>query len=209
MNPTLFFVFVFAALTVYALAKIVSPFLEDRREQLRFELLDEEVQQIERLVARKSVLMQSLRDIEFDHETGKLSDEDYERLKRKYEHRAVRVMRDLDDLRGDADRDEEIDSALERRLHERANRVPETTGDHPDDASAGIECPECGKGLEPEARFCSRCGTPLEDSPEETDADDMVEEDSPDAEEPTTEGLETASDRNDRTVSDLRSEATG
>jgi len=207
MNPTLFFVFVFAALTVYALAKIVAPFLEDRREQLRFELLDEEVQQIERLVARKSVLMQSLRDIEFDHETGKLSDEDYERLKKKYERRAVRVMRDLDDLRGDADRDEQIDSALERRLQERADHAPEPAADHQDDESAGIECPECAKELEPEARFCSRCGTPLEDQSGETAAD--TTDDTADGDEPTAEGLETASDRNDRQVSDLRSEATG
>jgi hypothetical protein len=208
MNPTLFFVFVFAALTVYTLAKIVSPFLEDRREQLRFELLDEEVQQIERLVARKSVLMQSLRDIEFDHETGKLSDQDYERLKKKYEHRAVRVMRDLDELRGDANRDEEIDSALERRLQERAERVPKPSTDDHNVESAEIECPECGKGLEPEARFCSRCGTPLEYSTEPDTTTDPPD-DAADGDEPAAEGLETASDRNDRTVSDLRSEATG
>lgn len=207
MNPTLFFVFVFAALTVYTLAKIVSPFLEDRREQLRFELLDEEVQQIERLVARKSVLMQSLRDIEFDHETGKLSDQDYERLKKKYERRAVRVMRDLNDLRGDADRDEEIDSALEGRLQGRAERPTEPAADRHDD-SAEIDCPECGKALEPEARFCSQCGTPLEDTVEEKTTTDTADA-ADDTDETAAEGLETASDRNDRTVSDLRSEATG
>ncbi len=208
MNPTLFFVFVFAALTVYTLAKIISPFLEDRREQLRFELLDEQVQQIERLVARKSVLMQSLRDIEFDHETGKLSEEDYQRLKKKYERRAVQVMRALDELRGDADRDEEIDSALERRLQERSHRAPEPSTDRHDGDSADVECPECGKELEPEARFCSRCGTPLEDSARQDTTTDPAD-DAPDGDEPAAEGLETASDRNDRTVSDLRSEATG
>lgn len=207
MNPTLFFVFVFAALTVYTLAKIVSPFLEDRREQLRFELLDEEVQQIERLVARKSVLMQSLRDIEFDHETGKLSDRDYERLKKKYERRAVRVMRDLNDLRGDADRDEEIDSALEGRLEEKADRPTEPAADRRDD-SAEIDCPECGKALEPEARFCSQCGTPLDDTTEGETTTDAANA-AADTDETAPDGLETASDRNDRTVSDLRSEATG
>ncbi len=227
MNPTLFFVFIFAALTVYTLAKIVSPFLEDRQEQLRFELLDEEVQQIERLVARKSVLLQSLRDIEFDHETGKLSEEDYRRLKGDHEHRAVQVMRKLDELRGDdAERDDEIDSALEQRLRQRADRQQGTPPEGGDQAGEAVECPDCGKQLEAEARFCSRCGTPLDEeetaegglgdeaSDEQADAEqeepDEASDEQADAEqEEPDEATSEPDDRNEPTVSDLRSEATG
>lgn len=175
MNPSLFLVFIFAAATIFALVKIVAPFLEDRDAQLRFEVLDEELREIEELVARKSVLLQGLKDIEFDYETGKLSEEDYERLREKNERQAVQVMRKLDDLRGDVDLDEAIDSALERRLQERARTVPaDRSAETPDpeqETPATIECPECGKRLEAEARFCSRCGRPLDDE-EQTASDD-------------------------------------
>lgn len=220
MNPTVLLVFIFAALTIFAIVKVVAPFLEDRDEQLRFEILDEELRQIEELVARKSVMLQSLRDIEFDYETGKLSEADYERLRKKHERQAVQVMRRLDELRGDVDLDDEIDSALEQRLRQRAGAAnAETETDTPDESETTLECPECGKQLEAEARFCSRCGHQLadeDDTAETFEGDDestSVEadlDDDADASGGADEDLsETGGDPSDRSVSDLRSEATG
>ena len=211
MNPSLILVFISAALTIFALYKIVSPFLEARRDQLRFEVLDDELTELERLVARKSVLLQSLRDIEFDHETGKLSDEDYERLKKKHEHRAVRVMRQLDELRGGVDLDEMIDSALEERLAEKAR--PDESQER-DVQAEKLACPECGEQLEPEDRFCSHCGLKLDEasqSDEDDEAEVEVEDDRPRSEEsPEADATaaEEGSDASDRPVSELRSEAT-
>jgi len=42
---------------------------------------------------RRSAAMEALREIEFDRETGKLSDADYEGLRRTYTQRAVEIMR--------------------------------------------------------------------------------------------------------------------
>ena len=208
MNPTLFLIFVCAAGTLFAFYKVVAPFLEDRREQLRLEILDEELEQLEELVARKSVLVQTLRDIEFDYETGKLSDEDYERLKKTHEHRAVKVMRQLDELRGGVDLDEQIDSALEERLAERARSRRTDSAETRADRES-IACPECDKELEAEARFCSRCGTPIGDDEtpderrndfEETDGEDEPEETAGDPNGAGRDGSESP-------VTDLRSEA--
>jgi hypothetical protein len=174
MKAVLLLVFLFSALTIWALFKVVSPFLEDREDQLRFELLDEELGQIEELVARKSVLLQTLRDIEFDHETGKLDDADYERLRAKHEKRAVDVMRRLQELRGDEDLDEEIDSEIEQRLQSRVDPEPETsepTDKQPDvaedaesaDSLEPIACPACERELAADASFCSGCGIELLD----------------------------------------------
>lgn len=197
MNPTLFFVFIFAALTVYALFRIVSPFLASEDEQIRHELLDDELREIERLVARKSVLLQSLKDIEFDRETGKLSETDYERLRDRYEREALQVMRELDEVRGGVDLDDEIDAAVRERL-EHELRDAGVEADRPDEASDGepLACPECEKELEPEARFCSRCGTPLEESSE--------------ANPPATDDVDDrAAASDDGVAGELRSEATG
>jgi len=42
---------------------------------------------------RRNAAMEALREIEFDRETGKLSDADYETLRSTYTQRAVDVMR--------------------------------------------------------------------------------------------------------------------
>lgn len=180
---TLVLVFLFSALTLWALYRIVAPFMESPREQLRFEMLDEELGQIEQLVARKSVLLQTLRDIEFDHNTGKLSDEDYERLRKKHEIRAVRVMRDLERLRSSGDVDEEIDRELAERLRNRVEQRPDAVPGQldanavaGDDFGAGPptrECPACARQLAPDARFCDGCGTELQTADR---ADDHAEE---------------------------------
>jgi hypothetical protein len=52
----------------------------------RMELLDE-----------KDSLVKSLRDLEFEREVGKLSDEDFARVSADFRARAKRVMRALDD----------------------------------------------------------------------------------------------------------------
>jgi len=205
MNPTVLLVFIFAALTIFAVVKVVAPFLEDRHEQLRFEILDEELRQIEELVARKSVLLQSLRDIEFDHETGKLSEADYERLRKKHERQALQVMRRLDELRGDVDLDDEIDSALEERLRQRAEAGTADSQPTPSaDREAAIECPECGHRLADDGEGAGADGdagadevTTSVEADLDTDASGGDEE------------LSETEDRNDRSVSDLRSEATG
>jgi len=43
--------------------------------------------------AGRSAAMEALREIEFDRETGKLSDKDYEALRGTYTQRAVEIMR--------------------------------------------------------------------------------------------------------------------
>jgi hypothetical protein len=55
----------------------------------RHELLDE-----------KETALKSLKDLEFEHEVGKLSDEDFGRLQAEFRARAKHVLRELDeDLR--------------------------------------------------------------------------------------------------------------
>ena len=54
--------------------------------QKRHELLDE-----------KETALKSLKDLEFEHEVGKLSDEDFVRLQAEFRTRAKHILRELDD----------------------------------------------------------------------------------------------------------------
>lgn len=199
MNPSLFLVFIFTALTVFAIYRIVAPFLEDRRDQLRGELLDEELAEIEQLVAKKSSLLQTLRDIESDFETDKISEEDYQQQTKRYERRAVGVMRQLDELRGGIDMDAEIDRELEQLRSERQTEAPASDEAEPTDT---IACPECDKQLEAEARFCSRCGTAIEQTGDGESDDERADEETSD------DATESRADAQDPSVVELRPKAT-
>lgn len=80
---------------------------------------------------RREAALDALEELQFEHETGKLSDEDYRRLKSKYARAAV-----------EARRQEEADD--------------ETAAD-----GAPSRCRECGTEADEGARFCARCGTEL------------------------------------------------
>jgi tetratricopeptide (TPR) repeat protein len=62
----------------------------------------------------KTALYRALRELEFDHEAGHLSDPDYESLRERYETRAAALITELDALGG----------AVERRIPGAASAVP-------------------------------------------------------------------------------------
>ncbi|MFB6264753.1 MAG: hypothetical protein ABEL76_14180 [Bradymonadaceae bacterium] len=173
---TLVLVFITAALTLYALYRVAAPFLEERAAE-GARVLEDELEEIEELAARKSVLMQSLRDIEFDRKTGKLSEEDYRRLKAHREREALEVAKKLEHRRGHLEYESEIDRQVKARL-EQTDESAET--DAPDRAPPSgddaIECPECDRRLRPDAVFCSGCGERLAtDPPDRAMPDDRAE----------------------------------
>jgi hypothetical protein len=85
----------------------------------------------------------ALREIEFDRATGKLSEADYAELRAQYGARALSEMR----AKKEQPASEPID-AIEARV--RAYRRTHK------------ECPACGLRPEPDAIYCSTCGTFLD-----------------------------------------------
>jgi hypothetical protein len=91
----------------------------------------------------KGVALTALKEIEFDRETGKLSDADYELLKRKYTAAALEALR--------AEQETSAPSDIEAVI---AAKVAVLRGEGP-------ACPTCGPRPEPDALYCSACGRPL------------------------------------------------
>lgn len=112
--------------------------------------------------------VQALREIEFDRETGKLSDGDYAALKTRYTREAVAAMRDEEAGAGAESGDAAEAVILEYRRRQLGCSV---CGPRPElDA---IYCSTCGRYLaascahchaqitEIGARFCGSCGETL------------------------------------------------
>jgi len=103
---------------------------------------------------RRGVALLALKEIEFDRETGKLSQRDYELLKARYSTEALAALSAEAPVASSltvAGRPEElIASRLQSLRSARSSGQP-----------APVSCRDCGPRPEPEARFCSRCGLPL------------------------------------------------
>lgn len=175
---TILFIIAAIAFTVAMTALMIRPFSMAKQDQISLELLDEELREVEALAARKVALVQSLRDIEYDFETNKITEEDYRRFKRSCERQALGVMRRLEAIHGgDANWEDTIDGALAERLDtgldtdnidEQAAK-PAADGDNAesDETPEALSCSSCGKTLADDDRFCSHCGTATDSADED------------------------------------------
>lgn len=107
----------------------------------------------------KGVALAALKEIEFDRETGKLSDVDYEFLRSRYTAAAVEALRD-ERVSGTNDIEALIDGRV-RSLRSAAASPsldrPVSLPPHPDSTSPR-SCEKCGPRPEPDAVYCSACG---------------------------------------------------
>ena len=101
----------------------------------------------------KTLVLRSIKELEFDRAMGKLSDADFHDMGTRLRARAKRLMQQLDvEGRGYRDR-------IEREL---AARLAEAEAEPARPAPpARRACGRCGTGNEPDAKFCKGCGASL------------------------------------------------
>ena len=106
---------------------------------------------------RRGQALLALKEIDFDRETGKLSDTDYRMLKARYTAEAVAAL-EAEAATAPAppgDPEELVSARLQLLRSARSPGSPESI------ATASTICPRCGPRPESDARFCSRCGLSL------------------------------------------------
>lgn len=132
------------------------------------------------LIARRDALYAHLKDAEFDHEMGKLGEEDYQVLRTRSMREAAGVLRQLDHLTPDAEAtvDREIELAVSRLRTGAADSgrptlSPEVVQAVEAEIAAlarhgGVSgkpgqlvCPNCGRDYHAGDAFCAHCGAPL------------------------------------------------
>ncbi len=123
-------------LVAAVVAFVVYPLIRPQRAPL-----DGISNQSEELRRRRDRIYAELRELEFDHRVGKVSDEDYADARDQLETEAARILQAIDvELKA-------IDDEIERQVrHLRESRRA---------------CPSCGAAVTPSARFCASCGEPL------------------------------------------------
>lgn len=113
-------------------------------------LLDLEIQ--------KEEVYAAIKEMEFDHQMGKLSKEDYQNLRNKYTTKAVGSLRKIEELEREGNRSLDIESEIEKEIL--ALRQGEPSGRMKSEKVSF--CTECGRRASPGDRFCSQCGKRLD-----------------------------------------------
>ena len=96
------------------------------------------------LHSRRDTAYSMLKELEFDFQSGILTEEDYKDLEARYKGKAVSILREIDSLAKDDDIEDIIEKQVMalRRSKERF-------------------CRQCGAGRQQDDRFCSHCGANL------------------------------------------------
>ena len=125
------------------------------------------------LLAEKEAILAQIRDLDFDHDTGKMPTKIHQHQRAQLMNEAAAILQQLDMLDGNVELtaagqvddgaaaavtiDEEIEAAVTRM------RLARTGGAHqgqPGAASGGF-CPQCGQPFDAGDKFCVSCGRKL------------------------------------------------
>jgi hypothetical protein len=103
----------------------------------------------ERLLLQKEMLYGAIRDLDFDFQTGKVDQKDYDELRQQLEGEAVQILRQLDA----ADSLVALDHEIEQQVL--------VLRRHSDSTVCGSQresCSGCGTPLDDSENFCPYCG---------------------------------------------------
>jgi hypothetical protein len=139
-----------AALVMLAGCYVLSPLFRETKEAKGLDLPDET--ELDRLLDRKAVIYRSLKDLNFEHAMGRLTDADYHRLEADYKNDAALLLQKMDQL-GDS---KDLDDAIEKNI---AARKAALFAPEPDRKARS--CPSCGMEIVPGKKYCADCGKRL------------------------------------------------
>lgn len=153
-------------LLAMAVAVVAWPLLRERRDGqavYEAELTADAVLELDPLVElqeQRDAVYQAIKDLEFDHQVGKVAEADYQAFDAQLKEQAVGILKQIDALRA-----AEADPQLGLRLEAEIAALRRVDGYAPTAASVAAAstkfCPQCGRPCAPGDRFCGGCGTAL------------------------------------------------
>jgi hypothetical protein len=104
-------------------------------------------------------LLRSIKELEFDHDMGKISAGDFEEIEGNYRARAVEVMRQLEAVE---DMHPDLERLLAVRERERSGALVEVDASSSEPQTpAPRSCAACSGLNDLDAKFCKHCGKEL------------------------------------------------
>lgn len=155
---------IIALIIVTTLWWVLKP-LWDKAEQTTVNVPLQQ-QTLAELEQRRDSAYTAIKDLEMDFETGKIAQQDYQRVRMQLTQQAAVILKQIDRLSESVDigLDEEIDSLLAQyRLTSDEALIEQvrTQIEREVAQKADFTCPNCYHPATAEDSFCSQCGTVL------------------------------------------------
>lgn len=143
---------------VWVLFRAVAALVAEPEPLERAERTGRRRKELER---EKQALIKALKELEFDHQMGKVSERDFREISGTYRSRVVRVMRQLD--AGEFDYRTLVERDLKARRAQGAQAAP--SDERPVEKAAATAkrpvCAGCQTQNDADADFCKKCGARL------------------------------------------------
>ncbi len=107
-------IFIALLITVLTFAFVVYPLIRRRPPQAG----SAEDGKLGELYSKRDATYSMLKELEFDFQSGILTEEDYRELEAKYENQALSVLKDIDDLKKGSQPEAEVEAAIERQVQQ-------------------------------------------------------------------------------------------
>ena len=101
------------------------------------------------LQRKKEVVLGNIQDLDFEYKCGKLSDEDYRKIRGEMSSEAAIVFQDIETIESEAD----LDALIRREISARKGKSKSS--------APSISCPSCSAGNPNTNKFCAECGAKL------------------------------------------------
>lgn len=157
--------FIFTALALFILvaAFVARPLIE------KMTGVEAEKTHADDLFAQREAILIELRDVDFDHETGKMNDDDYKEQRARLTAKGVEILRALDALKTQeaAPRVNTVEDEIEnliaiKRGEKIAKPLPSNGKTSKGDAADTFFCTQCGTQAHAKDKFCAKCGASLQ-----------------------------------------------
>ncbi len=109
---------------------------------------------MEDLLAEKTTVFAAIRNLEVDHDTGNVPDDEYRVTYDQLKSRAVGLLKEIDDLKKHPGR-------AAKQTKKQAKPTPPSQKPVQKQSVTIYACPECGKGYVKGDAFCAGCGCKL------------------------------------------------
>ena len=135
---------------------IIHPLLQDENRQNGFTPKPKDI--LKELKNKKDGAYAAIRELEFDLSMGKLTEDDFQILKRQYTLEAVGYMKQMDKLEmPPAAFSKPVDTVFEEENEQGVAAVR----NHKSVKRKHIYCSSCGAKAADQSRFCTACGSNL------------------------------------------------
>ena len=100
------------------------------------------------LLRKKEVILGNIQDLDFEYKCGKLSEEDYAKVRGEMSSEAAAVLQDIDNIESSQD----LDALIRREVSARRKK--------PGQQKQAV-CPSCACNNPATNKFCAECGASL------------------------------------------------